>query len=504
MNTNVFVTCKTWLFVFIFFLVGVMDAGAEIRITDSLSVSGYIRQMLGIHAAQLNPNNAAAPAFGVGQECNNRISLSRTQFQTEWTFKPTDTFKLFANIRFIYDQTDLLENDLKTYDAFPLSTPHYGSTLRAGHDDNVMIEVWEIYADLDLGPLWLRMGKQQIVWGEMFGWRIMDCINPLDLSWHFRLEPEEFENIRIPQWSLRAVYKIEQSLLPWLRDFYIEGFYNPGDVSPNILPDPGAPFRYNPAGPAPTAPPSFTEEIDEWGEDQYGIRIGYSIGGITGTLNYLYLYSHDGFLQNVSPPGPPPFRYERRYPQTDIYGMTLNYAFDIPINTVVTFEGKYIADKPYYTAEPYGTPPNLPDIETAGTLNYGIQLQRFTFVLPRPISAMNISVQFNQTIVSGDAENYKFTDAPHNRETNLIDKRKNQLGLNMIQFLWYNQIVASFKVLYNTDGNYLINPGFKYRYGNHWYFDIYANFLGGSDRRAGSFGSTYWADDVYARITYQF
>jgi hypothetical protein len=73
-----------------------------------------------------------------------------------------------------------------------------------------------------------------------------------------------------------------------------------------------------------------------------------------------------------------------------------------------------------------------------------------------------------------------------------------------MQFFWYNQIVASFKVLYNLEGAYLINPGFKYRHGDHWYFGLYANFLGGSDRRAGSFGSTYWADDVYARITYQF
>ena len=177
----------------------------------------------------------------------------------------------------------------------------------------------------------------------------------------------------------------------------------------------------------------------------------------------------------------------------------------IPINTVLTIEGKCITDQSYYDAEPEGTgPPPPASITERQTWNYGVQLQRFTFVLPRPTSAMNISVQFNQTIIEGDDDTIKFTPGPHDDETNSIDKRKNQLGLNCIQFLWYNQIAASFKVLYDLEGSYLINPGFKYRYGDNWYFGLYANFLGGSDRRAGKFGSTYWADDVYARITYQF
>ena len=187
MNTSFLKKRKAWLLAVLFLFVGVMDASAEIRLTDSLSVTGFVRQMFAVHTAQTNPNNKAAPPFGAGQEDNNRINLSRTQIQTELTFKPNDTFKLFANMRFIYDQTDLLDSDLKSYDAFPLSTPHYGTTLRVGHDEEVMADIWELYADLNLGPLWLRIGKQQIVWGEMFGWRIMDCINPLDLSWHFRL-----------------------------------------------------------------------------------------------------------------------------------------------------------------------------------------------------------------------------------------------------------------------------------------------------------------------------
>ena len=158
MNTNVFVKGKTWLLMFLFVFVGVMNASADIRLTDSLSVAGFVRQMVGVHAAGPNPNNKDS-IYSVGQEDNNRLNLSRTQIQTEWTFKPTDTFKLFANMRFIWDETDSLDNNLESYDAFPLSTPHYGTTLRVGHDEEVMADIWELYADLDLGPLWLRIGQ---------------------------------------------------------------------------------------------------------------------------------------------------------------------------------------------------------------------------------------------------------------------------------------------------------------------------------------------------------
>ncbi len=495
MNTDQVKKGNTWLLlVMLSFFVGVIDARADIQLADNLVVTGFVREMLAAHVTHQNPNNAA-------QSDNNWANLSRTHFQAELTYRPSDTFKLFAKMRFIWDQTESLDSDLLNYDAFPQSTPHYGTTLRAGHDDNAVAELWELYADLDLGRLWLRLGKQQIAWGELFGWRVLDIINPLDMSWHFRFEPEEFENIRIPQWLVRARYKIEQTAVPWIEDLYIEGFVNPGDIIPNIYPEPYSPYRLSPS--IVTGPPSVTEEIDRRGEEEYGFRLGYSIGMISGSLNYLNLYSDDARIHNVSPPGPPPYSYENRYPQIDVYGMTMNYAFDAPINVVVSFEGKYTDGQPYYVAEPIGSPPNLPSIRKRGEWNYAIQLQRNTFVFPRPIGAMNISVQFNQTIVEGDPDGIKSTPSPHSKDGNAIDKRKNQVGLNMQQFWWYNQIMTSLKVLYDLEGAYSISAGFKYRHGDHWYFGIYPGFYGGSDRRPG-FGSVWWADEIYGRITYQF
>jgi hypothetical protein len=503
MNTNYLTKGKTWVFLFLFLFFGVMGARAEIMLGDNLILTGFVRQSLAVHIAEMNPNNEAT----VGQEDNNWCNLSRTHFQAELTFKPNDVLKLYSKFRVIYDQTNSLDSNLSSYDAFPLNTPHYGTTLRAGNDDNIMADIAELYSDLDFGKLWLRLGKQQIVWGEMFGGRIMDIINPLDLSWHWRFEPEEFENIRIPQWSARAIYKIEQNTVSWLRDLSLEGFINPGDISPDIYPEQGSPWWYK------TLPPSGVynyNEKDRWGDVEYGFRLSSSIGPVFGTLDYLYLYSDTGIQEYAGgafSPGPPPlpFQIDIKYPSMDVYGMTLNYAIDPPVNTVVTFEGTYTPDYPY---QDINNVPNMWHIpinqaQEKDTWKYAIQLQRFTFVFPTPANAMNIRLQFSQTIVK-DPDEIKVNAAPYDESLNKMERTQNQIGFLADQSFWYNQIVTTFKVLYDPDGSYYFNPGVAYRYGNHWVFDVYANILGGSERSAGRFGNFYWGDEIMTRIMYQF
>jgi len=482
-----------WYLIFIFLFLGILEARAEVQLTDSISVTGFLRHELAIHTASQNPNN-------ITQEDNNSINLSRTFFQTEWNYQPTDIFKLFAKIRIISDQTESLDSDLEDYNAFPLSTPRYGTYLRATDDDDWTAEMWELYADLDIGNLWVRLGKQQIVWGEMISARIMDIANPLDWSWHFQFEPEEFENIRVPQWAIRAMYNIEQTSVSWLHDLYLEGYVNPGDISPRIWPEYGSPFNLKP----PTLPIFQVDEIDRRGDTEYGIRIGGRVGQFFATLNYLHLYTKTGAWENVSLPGPPPFSIENRYPEIDVYGATVNYAFDSPINATVTYEGTYIPKQPYQDALSV-----MPVIKDRGTVKHAIRFQRKTRVFSRhllssPIPQMNIQFQLSQTIVEGDPDDIKSTPAPYGRKTNKIDKTQNVIALILNQDLWYNQISLSFKAIYDLKDSHYIVPGFKYRHGDDWYFDIYGVVLGGSEKRSGRFGSMDWGDEVFARITYQF
>jgi hypothetical protein len=63
----------------------------------------------------------------------------------------------------------------------------------------------ELYADAIIGDWWIRLGKQQIVWGKTDFFRLQDLINPVDFGQHFFFD--SFEDIRIPQWMMSVQWK---------------------------------------------------------------------------------------------------------------------------------------------------------------------------------------------------------------------------------------------------------------------------------------------------------
>jgi len=63
----------------------------------------------------------------------------------------------------------------------------------------------ELYMDGIIGDFWIRLGKQQIVWGKTDFFRLQDQLNPVDFGQHFFFD--SFEDIRIPQWMLSIQYK---------------------------------------------------------------------------------------------------------------------------------------------------------------------------------------------------------------------------------------------------------------------------------------------------------
>ena len=63
--------------------------------------------------------------------------------------------------------------------------------------------VRELYAEAEFGDTFVRLGRQQIVWGKTDAFRLQDNINPIDLGYH-NVFPE-LEERRIPQLALDVV-----------------------------------------------------------------------------------------------------------------------------------------------------------------------------------------------------------------------------------------------------------------------------------------------------------
>jgi hypothetical protein len=97
-------------------------------------------------------------------------------------------------------------------------------------------QIREAYVDLAFRrvPLSLRVGRQQVVWGETDNFRMLDRVNSLDLSWHFfhEVPPPAFgwDEIRRPFFLVKGLYNLG-ALGPLSQSFF-EVYWNPGDWHP--------------------------------------------------------------------------------------------------------------------------------------------------------------------------------------------------------------------------------------------------------------------------------
>jgi hypothetical protein len=83
-----------------------------------------------------------------------------------------------------------------------MTTDFYPKAVR--EDQRAELLVRETYLDISLPRSWeLRLGRQQIVWGEVVGLFVADVVSARDLR-DFILP--DFEIMRIPQWAVRGEY----------------------------------------------------------------------------------------------------------------------------------------------------------------------------------------------------------------------------------------------------------------------------------------------------------
>jgi hypothetical protein len=177
----------------------------------------------------------------------------------------------------------------------------------------------EAYVDIKFrGNFSLRAGRQQIIWGESDGFRLLDRANALDLSWHFfqELPPPAFglDDLRIPFWMIKGLYDFGS--VGSISNVFAEAYWNPGDWSPTkftFLPAPwgvriGNPLTNPESGAFSTVQPHAVRLMNgtslrqgnysrtPWDNSQMGIRFNGVAGpdtpilpeGMQLQIGYLY------------------------------------------------------------------------------------------------------------------------------------------------------------------------------------------------------------------------
>ncbi len=150
----------------------------------------------------------------------------------------------------------------------------YGSALENNGQD-YMLDLPAFYLDYNKGPLWLRVGNQQIAWGEALFFRVFDVVQGLDLRRHSVLgvAAEEYSDSRIPSLAIRGSYRFSNE---WELEGYAQQF------RPSILPRPGTPYSLVAEAFTVYEEPGFAQDEDD-------IDVGFRYSGQLNDIDLSFM-----------------------------------------------------------------------------------------------------------------------------------------------------------------------------------------------------------------------
>jgi len=174
---------------------------------------------------------------------NNDWNVFATKSEIDVSFNITNNLSGFAKFRGYYqpdvfkavDKSGFVDGDPGT-DLF--GVPNHGgeATYLSISGDDYMLDMPSLYLDYAKGPLWVRIGQQQIAWGEALFFRVADMANGLDFRRHmfFDFGPEEYADERMSAPGIRASYQLDQN---WELEVFAQMF------QPSVLPTNTSPYN---------------------------------------------------------------------------------------------------------------------------------------------------------------------------------------------------------------------------------------------------------------------
>ncbi len=197
-------------------------------------------------------------------------------------------------------------------------------------------ELREFYLEGRTGRAHWRLGKQQVVWGQADGLKVLDVVNPQSFR-EFILA--DFDVSRIPLWTVNVDVPVGPASMQLL--------WVP-DASGHALAPDGSVFEFQAEGLAyPRSRPGLdvvVEEVDRptrvFADSDAGVRVTSFLGGWDLSLNYLYHYQDFAVpFRKTDLSGPTPtLRFQPEYERTHLAGGTFSNAFgDLTVRGEVGF-----------------------------------------------------------------------------------------------------------------------------------------------------------------------
>lgn len=353
------------------------------------------------------------------------------------------------------------------YDPVYARSDFYPHAVREDQRYTAMLR--QTYLDLSLGNWDVRLGRQQIVWGDMVGLFFADVVSALDVR---QFVAQDFDLIRIPQWAVRTEY--------FKGNFHGEAVWIPYMTYDNIG-KPGADFY-----PYPPPPPTGYNMVIE-GEHRphgladgaYGVRMGYLLN--TWDLTAFYYNSMNRaptFFRTVVNGPTPMVIYRPDHTRIQQFGGTASRAYN---DSVLKVEAVYTRNQDYNVL----TLDNAQGVVKQNTLDYAVGLD---YSLPRN---SRVDVQFYQRWFI-------------NHNPNIIPDRF-ESGVSLLASTTFlnQQLKPEILLIHSLNRNeWMVQPQVKWTFATNWRAAVGADIFGGPP--ISFFGQYDNASRVYAQVRYAY
>ena len=492
---------------------------------------------------------------------SNRFIMNRFTLQPEFNLDFSESFKLFLSWRFVAEPRYSAETKSREAAVQP---PGSGRALPSDFYSEYKGVPWEAVADIrPTEGLHVRLGRQFISWGETDGQRLLDVIDPQNLTFSPPAAVNLFnlDETRIPQWGVRMLYTVRP-----VSNTILEFFANPGfdkkkdrvdDFAPtNDISDgtadgdlrygrwsphpesrmPVARLFANPIGPAPVVVPSFRRDYPDAGDNwKIGGRITHSFGALNAGLGYIWGYnpqSNDMVFKMKGAPiscGPPAcapggtlVQADLVNDRTNIFAAHFNYPIDeplnIPIKSAMRGELAFYPDKPYNIGEfpgrscttgvltglRAGPSCKHPDnVVEKHTIRYALGFDRSTFIPFLQDDAwrpFRMSLQIFQSIILNHEDGIRtFGHATKIQRVSTLFTFR--IGTGYLG----DTILPDVFFGYDPAGYYVVNPAITYQ--PPWSEKIQLTLTSaiyGGHNKFGGLGFFSEKDSVFLKLRYQF
>ena len=221
-----------------------------------------------------------------------------TRAEVEFNMNFTNNLSGVVKVRGYY-QPDVFE-DYGNPNLFGVNNHGNEATYLSISDDDYMIDLPSFYLDYAKGPLWVRVGNQQIAWGEALFFRVADVANGLDLRRHLFLDfgSEEYADERLSAPGIRASYILTEG---WELEVFAQMFQL------SVLPNRGSPYSVTPYPLTVDFEPGF-DKVEN--SINGGIRLQGQIGNLGMQFFAVSRHNPDPIFRlvpggQVMPPGSP-------------------------------------------------------------------------------------------------------------------------------------------------------------------------------------------------------